>query len=299
MDKLAAMATFVEIADRGSLTRAAESLGRSLPTVVRTLASLEEDLGVRLLRRTTRRMSLTEEGRGYLERCRGILADVAEAEDVLTLGQTEPRGELRVTAPVLFGQMHVAPAVESFLSKHGRVKVELLLLDRVVNMVEEGIDVGIRIGALADSSMIAIPAGEVRRVVCASPALIRRVGAPEHPEELSERPCVLFRGLTPGSTWSFREGTRSFPVRIDGPLASNQAGAALDACAAGLGFGLFLSYQAAPLIAAKKLRVVLSDFEPAPIPIHIVYPHARLMSPRTRAFVDWMKTHLRKARGLG
>ncbi len=287
------MAAFVEIVDRGSLTAAADVLGKSLPTMVRTLASLEQSLGVRLLRRTTRRMSLTEEGASYLERCRRILADVAEAEEMLTRGQAEPRGELRVTAPVLFGQMHVAPAIADFLREYSQVKVELLLLDRVVDMVEEGIDVGIRIEELRDSSMIAIPVGEVRRVVCASPRLLRRVGEPKHPEALAGKPCIRFRGLTPGRSWQFREGGKRFSVPIDGPLVCNQATPALAACSEGLGFGLFLSYQSAPLVAAKKLRRVLSDYELAPIPVNVVYPHARLMSPRIRVFVDWMKAHLR------
>ena len=295
MGKLDAMAAFVEIVDRGSLTAAADGLGKSLPTMVRTLARLEESLGVRLLRRTTRRMSLTEEGTAYLERCRRILADVEEAEEMLTRGQAEPRGELRVTAPVLFGQMHVAPAVADFLRTYTRVKVDLLLLDRVVNMVEEGIDVGIRIAQLADASMIAIPVGEVRRVVCASPGLLRRVGVPKHPEALAGQPCVRFRGLAPAASWQFHEGRKRLSVPIDGPLVCNQAASALDACAEGLGFGQFLSYQVAPLVAAKKLRVVLSDFESPALPVSVVYPHARLMSPRIRAFVDWMKDHLRTA----
>lgn len=295
MDKLAAMTAFVEIVDRGSLTAAADSLGKSLPTMVRTLAGLEESLGVRLLRRTTRRMSLTEEGEAFLERCRRILADVEEAEEMLTRGQAEPRGELRVTAPVLFGQMHVAPAVADFLREYRRVKVELLLLDRVVNLVEEGIDVGIRIARLEDASMIAIPVDEVRRVVCASPALLRRVGVPKHPEALAEQPCIRHHGLSPGPAWTFRVDGRSRAIPIEGPLVSNHAASARDACVGGLGFGLFLSYQVAPMLAAKKLRVVLADFEPEPIPVSVVYPHARLMSPRIRVFVDWMKQRLRRS----
>jgi DNA-binding transcriptional LysR family regulator len=220
---------------------------------------------------------------------------VEEAEELLTRGQAEPRGALRVTAPILFGQMHVAPAIVGFLRRFPRVKVELLLLDRVVNLVEEGIDVGIRIAHLADASMIAIPVGQVRPVVCASPRLLRRVGVPKHPQALTEQPCVQFRGLDATATWPFRAAGKPFSVPIDGPFVCNQAASALDACAEGLGFGRFLSYQAAPFVAAKKLRVVLSEFEPAPIPVSVVYAHARLMSPRIRAFVDWMKEQLRGA----
>jgi DNA-binding transcriptional LysR family regulator len=292
MDKLAAMRTFVAIVDHGSLTAAADSLGKAGPTVVRSLATLEEELGVRLLRRTTRRMSLTEEGRSYLERCRQILSDVDEAERALSSRQATPRGELRVTAPVLFGQLRVAPLVMRFLREYAEVKVELLLLDRVVNMVEEGIDVGIRIAELEDSSMIATRVGEVRRVVCASPSLLRRSGTPRHPRELADAPCVHFQGLSIAPVWNFVDDRKSLSVAIDGPFASNQAAVAVEACAEGLGFGRFLSYQVESLVQQKKLRVVLEEFEPPPIPIHVVFAHARLMTPRIRAFVDWMKTHL-------
>src|SRR4030095_15659250 len=239
VDKLAAMRAFVEIVDRGSLTAAAEALDRSLPTMVRALAGLERSLGAVLLPRTTRRMSLTEEGRLYLERCRRILADLEQAEELLGSGRDKPRGPLRVTAPVLFGEMHVAPAVIEFVRRYAEVQVELLLLDRVVDLVDEGIDVAVRIARLADSSMIAAPVGHVRRVVCASPKLLRADGEPERPEELAHRPCVRFRGVAPGNTWHFQDGGREIVVPVTGGFATNQAAAAIDACAAGLGFGLF------------------------------------------------------------
>ncbi len=293
MDKLAAMQAFVEIVDRGSLTAAGRALGKSLPTVVRTLAGLEEELGVRLLRRTTRRMSLTEEGGAYLERCRQILADVEEAELSLASGGREARGRLRVTAPVRFGEMHVAPAVTGFLARHPRVKLELLLLDRVVNLVEEGIDVAIRIAPLEDSSMVAARVGQVRRVVCASPELLRRVGTPRRPEELGALPCVRFLGTAPAPRWQLQESGRPLSVPIDGAFSCNQAGAALEACAAGQGFGLFLSYQVAPLVEAGRLRVVLREFEPPAVPVSVAYAQAGLLSARVRAFVDWTKESLR------
>jgi DNA-binding transcriptional LysR family regulator len=293
VDKLAAMRAFVEIVDRGSLTAAAQALDRSLPTMVRTLAGLELSLGAVLLRRTTRRMSLTEEGRVYLERCRRLLADLEHAEELLGSGADEPRGPLRVTAPVLFGQMHVAPAVVGFVRRYAQVQVELLLLDRIVDLVDEGVDVAVRIARLADSTMIAVPVGQVRRVVCASPKLLRAGGAPERPEELAQRPCVRFRGLAPGSTWHFQDGGREIAVPVSGAFATNQAAAALEACVAGLGFGLFLSYQVEAAVRAKKLRVVLRDYEPPPIPVALVHAEARLPSPRLRAFLDWMKPRLR------
>jgi DNA-binding transcriptional LysR family regulator len=293
MDQLAAMRAFVEIVDRGSLTAAAVSLDRSLPTMVRTLAALERSLGSVLLRRTTRRMSLTEEGRVYLERCRRILADVDEAGELVGPGRGEPRGPLRVTAPVLFGQMHVAPAVVQFLRRHPAVQVELLLLDRVVDLVDEGIDAAVRIARLADSSLIAIPVGQMRRVVCASPDLLRAGGVPARPEELAERPCVRFLGIAPGNTWSFQDTGGELAVPVGGGFTTNQATAAIEACAAGLGFGRFLSYQVEPEVRAKRLRLVLREFEPAPIPVTLVYAGARLLSPRLRVFLDWMRRSLR------
>ena len=292
MDKLHAMAAFACIVDRGSLTAAADALDTSLPTVVRTLAALEKELGVRLLNRTTRKISLTEEGRYYLERCRRVLADVSDAEQGLSAQQKVPSGTLNVTASVMFGRMHLAPAVSAFLKQFPGTRVEMLLLDRVVGLVEEGIDVGIRIGALSDSSLVAVPIGHVRRVVCASPVLLKRAGAPSHPAELSRLDCIGFTGLAPGATWPFFDKGRPVSVQAKTVLTCNQAYASMDACAAGLGFGVFLSYMIRPLERDNKLKVVLRDFEPPPLPVNIVYPHARLVSTRVRAFVDWLKKKL-------
>ena len=293
MDKLLAMRSFVAIVDQGSLTAAATALGRSLPTMVRTLAALEENLGTRLLRRTTRRMSLTAEGQGYVERCRRILGDIEEAEASVTRGQVEPRGGIRMTAPVLFGQMHVAPALTEFLRRFDEVQVELMLLDRVVNLVEEGIDLGVRIAHLTDSSMIAVPVGRVRRMVCASPALLRDQGLPVHPRELSQRPCVRFRGINPGDSWSFQDAGREISVRTRGSFTCNQAAAAAQACAEGLGFGMFLSYQVEPLVRTGALQPVLAEFELPSLPVSLVYPQARLVSTRLRVLLEWLKQALR------
>ncbi len=185
MDKLRAMETFVRIVDRGSLTAAAESLQTSLPSVVRRLAALEESLGVRLLNRTTRRIALTDEGREYYLRCKRVLDDVVEAEAALSARRAAPRGRLVVTAPVLFGRMHVAPLVIDFLVRHRALQVELRLLDRMVDLVEEGIDAAVRIGRLPDSSLVAIAVGQTRRVVCASPAYLKRAGTPKAPPDLA------------------------------------------------------------------------------------------------------------------
>jgi len=288
MNKLHAMGTFAAIVDHGSLTGAAEALNTSLPTVVRTLAGLEREVGVRLLNRTTRRIALTQEGRYYLERCRRIMADIEDADLGLSARQQEPSGTLSITASILFGRMHLIPAVAAFLRAFPKTRVEMLLLDRVVGLVEEGIDVGIRIGTLSDSSLVAMQVGQVRRVVCASPLLLKRVGLPKTPKELAQLDCIGFTGLAQGTAWTFAERGRSLSVQPKTVLTCNQAAASVDACVDGLGFGMFLSYMVRPLERSKKLKIVLAEFEPPPLPVHIVYPHARLLSTRVRVFVDWL-----------
>lgn len=288
MDKLQAMAVFVKIADHGSLSAAAEELEKSLPSVVRILASLEKLLEVRLLNRTTRRIALTQEGKIYLEQCRKILADIEDAERALAQEQEEPRGRITLTAPVRFGEMYVAPAVTRFLKQYPKAHVNLLLLDRVVDLLDEGIDVAVRIAHLGDSSLIAKPVGHIRQVVCASRALLDQVGEPHRPEELSGLPCVRFTGISPGSVWHFEENGKTLAVNVTGALTCNQIGASVQACVAGLGFGLFLCYQVMPWVRRGELVMILTDFEPLPIPINLVYPHARLMSSRVRALVDWI-----------
>jgi DNA-binding transcriptional LysR family regulator len=296
MDKLRAMATFVAIVDRGSLTAAADAVGTSLPSVVRTLAALERELGVRLLNRTTRRLHPTDEGAQYVERCRAVLAAIREAEASLAARRVEPQGALGVTASVLFGRRHVAPVVSAFAALHPDVRVDLLLVDRVVSLVEEGIDVGVRIGHLPDSTLVAIPVGYVRRVVCASPGYLRAHGTPRAPSDVARHSCVHFTGVAADREWRFREGRRSVKVRIAGRITCNEAEAAIAACAEGLGLGSFLSYQVAPRIAAKELRYVLRGFEPEPMPVSVVYPHSRLQSATLRAFVDASVAALRGAR---
>lgn len=291
MDKLRALQAFIAIVDHGTLTRAAEAIGSSLPATVRTLAALEKELGVRLLQRTTRRLALTEDGRLYLERARRIVADVDEADRLVGAQHAAPAGSLAVTAPVLFGQMHVAPVVQQFVQRHPQVRVNLALLDRVVNLVEEGLDVGVRIGPLGDSTLVAQQLGPMRRIVVASPAFLRRQGVPRHPDELREAPCIHNNGPE-GHLWPFSDGGRAFMVAVRGPLQSNLSAPMIDACAAGLGFARALHYQAEPLLRAKKLRIVLADFETEPWPVHVTYPSARLLNVRTRLFVEALKSAL-------
>jgi DNA-binding transcriptional LysR family regulator len=294
MDKLHAMQTFIRIVDSGSLTAAALAMNSSLPAVVRTLAALERHLHVRLLNRTTRRIALTEEGRVFLERCRSILAELDEAEAALTSQQTEPSGTLTVTAPVLFGHIYVVPAVTRFVKTYDQVRCKVLFDDHVVNLLEKNIDLGIRIGHLADSSLVAQQVTSIRRLVVASPAYLRKHGMPRHPRDLAHANCICFPG--PGlSPWAFRSGGREFAVPVSGTLEFSHAAAAAQACAEGMGFSRFIAYQVARYIVRKKLRIVLEDFETAPLPLSIVYPHARLLPARTRVFVEWIKKELKAA----
>jgi DNA-binding transcriptional LysR family regulator len=296
VDKFLAMTTFARIVDKGSLTAAANALDTSLPTVVRTLAALERELGVSLLNRTTRRIHLTDAGARYLERCRAILSEVQDAEAKLTSSQVEPQGRLAVTASVLFGRRYVAPIVSEFIRRHRGVNVEMLFVDRVVNAVEEGLDVAVRIGHLRDSSLVAIRIGEVRRVVCASPQYLRRHGVPRTPQEIRAHLCVRHMGTSPRNEWNFRIGRRAVSVPITCALVSNEIDSTLDACANGLGLGMFLSYQTAPFRKSHKIRYVLEEFETEPVPVQVVYPHTRRLSTTVRAFVDECVRKLRQVR---
>jgi DNA-binding transcriptional LysR family regulator len=291
VDKFKAMLTFVRIADEGSLTRAAHGLGLSLPAVVRSLAAYEAGLGVRLFHRTTRRITLTEDGKQHLANCRQVLAAVEESEAQLSAGVREAAGHLTITAPVLFGQMHVAPSVTRFLQAHPKMRCTVLLLDRIVNLIDEGIDLGIRIGNLEDSSLVALPIGHVRRVVVGHPDYLRKHGAPKHPRELQHFNCI--RNVS-GAAWGeFQEkGGRPFRVQVSGNLEFNHVLPAVQACADGAGLGMFFSYQVQPLLAQKRLKIVLEKFERPARPIQVVYPHARLLPARTRAFIDWIREDL-------
>jgi len=293
MDKLKAMQAFIHIAEQGSLTAAAQVMESSLPAMVRTLAGFEAQLGVRLFNRTTRRISLTEEGRRHLESCRQLLAALADAEAALSADAAEPAGHLTITAPMLFGQMHVAPAVTRFVQQYEKMRCSMVLLDRVVNLLEEGIDVGIRIGEPEDSRLVAQKVGQIRRLVVASPAWLRRHGVPQHPKDLLKANCVRVTDHSP--TWGpFMDQGRPLRLAVSGNLEFNQIAPAVAACAAGAGFGSFFSYQVAPFLKTKQLRTVLEDFEPPPRPINVVYPHARLLPTRTRVFIEWMKQELRE-----
>jgi DNA-binding transcriptional LysR family regulator len=285
MDKLRSMEIFVRIVEKGSLTAAANALGMSAPSVVRALAALERAVGVRLMNRTTRRSSLSDEGREYYERCKRVLADVEEADAALSARRLQPRGRLRITAPVTYGRLHIAPAVNIFLARYSEVEVDLLLLDRVIDLVEEGVDAAVRIGHLPASTLVAKRIGETRRVVCAAPSYLKRVGMPKSPHDLGAARCVVFTGLAQTNEWQF-SGKPHERVLVRPILRTNQFDAAIDACLHGLGCGQFLCYQVDALVKAGRLKRVLQDFESPPMPVSIVYPHARLLSSNVRAFID-------------
>jgi DNA-binding transcriptional LysR family regulator len=288
MDRFKAMQTFVQIADQGNLTRAAEALGTSLPAVVRTLAALEAHLGVRLFHRTTRRLSLTEEGRHYLPSARDVLLAADAADLALKAEARDLAGLLTITAPVLFGHMYVAPAIVRFMQRHEKVRCNVRLYDRPVNLLEEGVDVAIRISPLEDSSLVAQTLGTIRRVVVASPAFLAAHGTPRHPRELEGAPGVRGRVEAPRQ-WQFREGAKTIGATPDTRLEFNHLAPAIEACAAGMGFGTFFSYQVMPHVTQGRLALVLEDFEPPPRPVSVIYPNARLLPARTRAFIEWMK----------
>jgi DNA-binding transcriptional LysR family regulator len=293
VDKLVAMTTFVRIVEAGSLTAAADTLDASLPTVVRTLASLERHLGVSLLKRTTRRMSLTEEGAQYFERCRVILSALQEAEETVVSRRTEPMGKLTVTASAAFGRYYVAPIVHDFVRRHPKVTADMLFVDRVVNLIEEGVDVAVRIAHLKDSSMVAVPVGRTRRVVCASESYLRHQGVPQVPNDVRKHMCVRHIGLVPRSEWQFRTGNRQVFVPINSVVTCDEITSAVNACVDGLGLGMFLSYMVAQHRKQGQLRYVLEKFETEPTPVQVIYPQTKLLSNKVRLFVNECVSKLR------
>lgn len=287
------MQAFVRIVDGGSLSAAARSLGVSLPAVVRTLAALEEHLGTRLLNRTTRRIALTDAGGEYYQRGRQVLAELEEAELAAAAAKSRPAGTLSVTAPVLFGRFNVVPILTEYRRRFPEVAVRLLLLDRNVNLLEEGIDVAVRIGQLADSSLVATRLAEVRRVCYASPAYLRKRGTPKHPRDLAGHECLSLTALTAGDTWRFRENGRALDVKVRARFLSNSGDAVIAMAESGQGVGVALSYQIEAQIARRRLLPVLEAFAPEPVPVSAVYPHGRLTAAKVREFISLAAAHLK------
>ena len=294
MDKLRALRTLVAISEAGSLTAASEALHTSLQSVMRSLSDLETSLGVRLVNRTTRRLALTAAGRDYVDNVRRVLAELEDADTAARSGQSVPRGSLVMTAPVLLGQMHVAGSVMRFIEHHPDVAVRLEFVDRVCDLVAEGMDVAVRVGELPDSSLVAHALGEVRSVVVASPGYVRAHGPFERPADLARANCLRFSGPHP-SPWTFRVGRRQVTVPVQGNLECNLAASLLEACARGAGVARVQSYQAAPFVRGGRLQVLLREFETAPHQVNVVHANRRLQPAAVRALVDWLRRDLSTA----
>jgi DNA-binding transcriptional LysR family regulator len=294
MDRFDAVAVFVEVAEHRSFAEAARRLGRSPTAVTRAISELEARLGVRLLNRTTRAVSVTEAGDRFLVGARHVLANLDEIERAAAGEGTAPRGELSLTAPILFGRLHVLPIATEFLDRFPDVSVALSLLDRAVDLVEEGLDVAVRIGALAESSAIATRVGAVHRVAVASPDYLARYGTPRAPADLGDHVAIAFSGIAGAERWMFRDHARDVSVAIKPRLVVTTAEAALDSARAGFGVTRVLSYQAAVDIARGSLLRVLKKYEGDELPIHVLYPGGRHPPPKLRAFLDFIIPRLRR-----
>jgi DNA-binding transcriptional LysR family regulator len=294
MDRTDAIAVFIAVADHGSFAAAARRLGRSPASVTRAVADLEARLGVRLLTRTTRAVSTTEAGQRFLGGAKRVLADLDEIERAAAGQGTAPRGELRLTAPILFGRLHVLPIVTEFLDRFPEVQAALALVDRPVDLVEEGLDVAVRIGALGESSAVATRVGALRRIVVASPDYLARRGTPQRPADLTDHDVVAFSGIAGVEHWVFREAAGDVNVAIRPRLVVSTAEAAIDAARAGFGLTRVLSYQAAGDVARGSLLRVLPAYEDDEVPIHLVYPGGRHPPPKLRAFLDFTTPRLRR-----
>ncbi|MBK8176547.1 MAG: LysR family transcriptional regulator [Rhodospirillales bacterium] len=294
MDRLDTWAIFAAVAEHGSFAGAARALGRSPAAVTRAVAGLESRLASRLFNRTTRAVALTDVGARYLDTCRRVLADFAELEATASGERQQPRGVLNVTAPVMFGRLHVLPIVQQFLANWPDVDTRLLFLDRVVSLIDEGLDVGVRLGHLPDSSLRAILAGHVRRCVYASPDYLAHFGEPQTPQDLSRHRCIACTGVTPiPERWTFEHGERRHAVAVRPRVIVNTTDAAIDAALAALGIVCMLSYQADAHVVAGRLKRILVTNEPPPLPIHIVHPAGRHLSAKVRLFIDCATAALR------
>lgn len=295
MDRLESMSILVAVVEAGSLTAAARRLGTPLATVSRKLSDLEGHLGTRLVNRSSRRLTLTEAGETYVAACRRILDDVAEAERIASGEYRAPKGELVITAPIVFGRLYVLPVVTAFLRAYPEIDIRLVQADRVINMLEDHVDLAARIGALPDSSLVALRVGSIRRVVCASPAYLAAHGTPMVPADLSSHACITFEGLSTAQGWSFGAGGADTYVPIRSRLTTNTAEAAIDAAKDGIGLTRILSYQIIPAVAAGELEIVLATFEPPPAPVNLVHGGQRLLPLKLRAFLDFAAPRLKAA----
>jgi DNA-binding transcriptional LysR family regulator len=295
MDRLEAMSLLVAVADSGSLSAAGRRLGVPLPTVSRKISELEAHLRVRLLTRSTRRLALTDAGVSYVAAARRILDEIGEAERAASGTSVSPGGELVVTAPLVFGRLHVLPVISEFLAQWPDINVRLLLSDRNLNLIDDRLDMAVRIGALADSALSATRVGEVRLVVCGSPAFFTAHGVPRRPEDLSVLAAVTFDPFFPTGHWDFpdNESKREIRVPIRSRLCVNTAEAAIDAAAAGVGVTRVLSYQVAEAVRQGKIQIVLANHEPSPAPVNLIHAGRALTPLKVRMLFDFAAPRLK------
>lgn len=291
------MSVFIAVGEEESFAGGARRLGMSPPAVTRAIAALEAKLGVKLLNRTTRFVRVTEAGQRYLDDARRIMAEVDEADEAAAGINAVPRGHLAVTAPVLFGRMYVTPAIVEFLQRFPDMEISALFLDRVVNMLEEGVDVGVRIGELPDSSMKAIRVGQVKRILCASPQYLAEHGCPQHPADLLRHTIITASSVSPNIEWKFSKEGFQTAIKVKPRLQVSSNDAAIEAVLRHFGISRLMSYQVAPLIEKGELQVLMEEYAP-PLPIHVLHREGRLASPKVRNFVDAMVTYLRAQKFL-
>jgi len=293
MDRLDAMSVFAAIVEAGSFSEASRRLGIPLATVSRRVAELEAHLKTQLLKRPARSLILTDAGRAYLAACRRIMEQVDEAEREASGEYRVPMGELAVTAPGPLGHMHLMPVALEFMAAHPDIRLRLVMSDRVVNLLEENIDVAIRIGELRDSSMIATRIGSIRHVVCASPAYLAVKGRPRTPQDLTGHDGITIDGTAPSRGWRFATGAEEVVVPVNSRIDVSSSEAAIVAAIAGVGITRVMSYKTQDAVRAGQLEIVLSDYEPAPWPVNILYTARRLVPLKIRTFIDWAAPRLR------
>ena len=294
MDLHHLMTVFVAVVDCNGFAGAARRLSMSPPAVTRAINDLESQIGARLLARTTRVVRVTDAGGRYADDCRRILQDVVTAHESVSGAHGKPKGRLTVTAPALFGTLFMTPIVTEYLAAYPEVNVSCWFLDRVVNMVEEGVDVGVRIGELPDSSMQAIKVGEIRRVICAAPSYLKEFGTPHSPEDLQERTIVSASAVTPRPEWGLVENGVPRAVRLRARLMTTTNDSAVNAALTGFGLTRLLSYQVDTYLRSGALVTVLDEFEPEPVPLHVVHREGRFASPKSRIFIDLAVGKLRE-----
>ncbi len=293
MDRFDTMSVLLAVVEEGSLSAGARRLRVPLATVSRKVSDLEAHLGTQLLVRTSRQVMLTDSGRSYVEAAKRILEQVEEAERSAAGEHSEPRGQLSITTPVVFGRLHVLPIAADFLNAHPNINLRMYMIDRYVNLLEENLDVGVRLGHLQDSALRATRVGQVRRVICASPAYIARCGIPKVPDDLRQHQGISFQGFATSPEWRYRGDNETLAVEARNRVVVNTTEAAVDAALAGLGIVRLLSYQVIEKIQSGELVPLLEEFAPDPIPVQLIYAEQGMLPVKVRAFLDWITPRLR------